>query len=302
MDIVVVGSINMDLVTNVAHIPKKGETCFGRGFSKIPGGKGANQAVAASRLGAKVEMVGCLGEDALGNELLESLKKDQVGISYITRAKEDASGTALIMVEESGDNAIVVIPGANDKLHEKDIDHAISVISSAKVVVTQLEIPLETVKYLLSKAKELNKFTILNPAPARKLDDDIIKNIDLLTPNETELEILTNMPVNNEEAIIQAGLSLIARGVKKLIVTLGEKGCVYIDQDGYKAYPAIRVEAIDTTAAGDSFTAALAVALCEGKPIEDVIAFATQVGALTVTKFGAQQSLPYRDEILKEEV
>lgn len=302
MDIVVVGSINMDLVTNVKQIPKKGETCMGNGFSKIPGGKGANQAVAAARLGAEVEMIGRLGDDSMSDDLIQSLKSDNVGINQVIKTEKETSGTALIMVEEMGDNAIVVIPGANARLKEEDIDASIDIIASSKIIVTQLEIPISTVKYLLTKAKELDKFTILNPAPAAPLDDDIIRHTDLLTPNETELESLTGMSVSSEEEIIEAGKSLIKRGLKKLIVTLGEKGCIYMDDDSYKRFSAVEVKAVDTTAAGDSFTAALAVALCEGKNIDEVIQFATKVGALTVTKFGAQQSLPYRNEITEEEV
>lgn len=302
MDIVVVGSINMDLVANVKEIPKKGETCLGFGFSQLPGGKGANQAVAAARLGASVAMVGRLGDDGFGDDLFETLVADNVGVNHVFRTKDETSGMAIITVEESGENNIVVIPGANSKLTESDIDQAMDAITASKVVVAQLETPLSTVKYALEKAKALNKFTILNPAPAAYLEDDIIRNTDLLTPNETELEILSKMSVNSEEDILQAGKSLLQRGVKKLIVTLGDKGCMYIDQDVHKSYPALKVKAIDTTAAGDSFTAALAVAICEGRPMDEVIPFATQVGALTVTKFGAQPSLPYRNEINEKEV
>lgn len=302
MDIVIVGSINMDLVTSVKQIPKKGETLLGVGFNKIPGGKGANQAVAAARLGAQVEMIGRLGDDAIANDLLESLQSNNVGIKNVISTMQETSGIAMIMVEETGDNAIVVIPGSNLKLIEEDIDQAMDAISSAKIIVTQLEIPMQTVKYLLAKAKALNKYTILNPAPAAYLDDDIMINTDLLTPNETELEVLSGITISSESDIIRAGESLLKRGVKQLIVTLGDKGCMYIDEKGYKSYSALEVKAVDTTAAGDSFTAALAVALCEEKPMDEVIKFATQVGALTVTKFGAQQSLPYRSEVTESEV
>ncbi len=302
MDIVVVGSINMDLVTNVKQIPKKGETCLGYGLNRIPGGKGANQAVAAARLGARVEMIGRLGDDAMADDLLKSLKINQVGVKNVIRTEEETSGTALIMVEETGDNVIVVIPGSNGKLDEEDIDQAIDTIRSTKIVVTQLEIPIQTVKYVLEKAKAFNKYTILNPAPAAYLEDDIIMNTDLLTPNETELEILSGITIESEADIIRAAKKLLKRGVKQLIVTLGDKGCMYIDEKGHKSYSALSVKAVDTTAAGDSFTAALAVALCEGKSMDEVITFATKVGALTVTKFGAQQSLPYRLEVTQREV
>lgn len=302
MDIVVVGSINMDLVANVKKIPKKGETCLGLGFSQIPGGKGANQAVAAARLGANVEMIGRLGDDAIGDTLFETLVENRVGVKNVTRTEQETSGMAIITVEETGENNIVVIPGANAKLIEKDIDLAMDAIISSKAVIAQLETPLSTVRYALEKAKSLQKLTILNPAPAAYLEDDIIRNTDILTPNETELELLSGMEINNEEDIIQAGKKMIQRGVKKLIVTLGDKGCMYIDEKGHKSYPAFKVKAVDTTAAGDSFTAALAVALCEGKEMDDIILFATKVGALTVTKPGAQQSLPYRSEIIDKGV
>lgn len=301
MDIVVVGSINMDLVTNVKRIPKKGETLIGSGLNNISGGKGANQAVAAAKLGANVEMIGRVGDDTFANDLLKSLTENKVGVKHVNKTINEPSGTAIIMVEESGDNAIVVISGANAKLDYRDIDSAIDTIQSAKIVVTQLEVPIETVKYTLSKAKALNKYTILNPAPAAYLEDDIIVNTDLLTPNETELEILSGIKINNDSDIILAGKKLLDRGVKNLIVTLGENGSMYINKDGHKKFPALKVDVVDTTAAGDSFTGALAVGLCEGKTIEDSIKFATQVAALTVTKFGAGQSLPYRHEIIERE-
>lgn len=296
-DIMIIGSINMDLVTKVDHIPKVGETILGTSFSQIPGGKGANQAVAVARLGASIKMIGKVGNDSSGEILLNKLREDNVGIEYIASDSNEPTGTALITVEESGDNSIVVVPGANFAIKVEDVDVAINEIIKSKIIISQLEVPIEIVSHTFKKAKEAGVFTILNPAPAAELNSDLISNIDLLTPNETELELLSGVTINSEEDIIEASKVLIAKGIKQLIVTLGEKGCIYIDKDGHKRYSSNKVDAVDTTAAGDSFTAAVAVAMSEGKTVDEMIEFASKVGALTVTKFGAQSSLPYREEV-----
>ena len=295
--ICVIGSINMDLVVNVDEMPKKGQTLIGSNFKEVPGGKGANQAVAASRLGANVCMVGKVGSDGFGQNLLNQLKNNNVDTKYI-QIEEGASGVALITVDKNAENAIVVSPGANFKLAQKDIDNCIDAIKESNVVVIQLETPIDTIKYALEKSKELGKFTILNPAPAVKLGDDIIKNVDLLTPNETELEILSGVSINNEEDILKAAQVMLEKGVKKLIVTLGSKGSLYIDKENKKFKKSYKVDAIDTTAAGDSYTGAIAVSLSQGKNVEDAIDFASRVGALCVTKEGAQTSLPTIEEVL----
>ena len=295
--ICVIGSINMDLVVNVDEMPKKGQTLIGSNFKEVPGGKGANQAVAASRLGANVCMVGKVGSDGFGQNLLNQLKNNNVDTKYI-QIEEGASGVALITVDKNAENAIVVSPGANFKLAQKDIDNCIDAIKESNVVVIQLETPIDTIKYALEKSKELGKFTILNPAPAVKLGDDIIKNVDLLTPNETELEILSGVSINNEDDILKAAQVMLEKGVKKLIVTLGSKGSLYIDKENKKFKKSYKVDAIDTTAAGDSYTGAIAVSLSQGKNVEDAIDFASKVGALCVTKEGAQTSLPTIEEVL----
>ena len=295
--ICVIGSINMDLVVNVGEMPKKGQTLIGSNFKEVPGGKGANQAVAVSRLGANVCMVGKVGSDGFGQNLLNQLKNNNVDTKYI-QIEEGASGVALITVDKNAENAIVVSPGANFKLSQKDIDNCIDAIKESNVVVIQLETPIDTIKYALEKSKELGKFTILNPAPAVKLGDDIIKNVDLLTPNETELEILSGVSINNEEDILKAAQVMLEKGVKKLIVTLGSKGSLYIDKENKKFKKSYKVDAIDTTAAGDSYTGAIAVSLSQGKNVEDAIDFASKVGALCVTKEGAQTSLPTIEEVL----
>ncbi|SHJ80804.1 ribokinase [Tepidibacter formicigenes] len=296
--IAVIGSLNMDLVVNVEKMPKVGQTVIGSNFKEVPGGKGANQAVAMARLGGKVYMIGKVGNDGFGKTLIDSLKKDEINVDYIKKEENTPTGVALITVNKDADNSIVVAPGANYKLSKEDIDDSIKVLEECSIVVLQLETPIDTVKYVLEKSKSLNKYTILNPAPAIKLEDEIIKHVDLLTPNETELEILSGVEIKKEEDILIAAKVLIDKGVKELIVTLGEKGSLYINKDTYKMHKSYKVKAVDTTAAGDSFTGAIAVALVNKKNIEESIDFASKVGALSVTKEGAQSSLPYLKEVI----
>lgn len=290
-NICVIGSLNMDLVVNVDTMPKPGQTIIGSNFKEVPGGKGANQAVAMARLNGNVSMIGKGGEDGFGQTLINSLKNDKVDTTYIQTSK-GATGVALITVDKNAQNSIVVSPGANFEVKEDDIDNNIEAIKNSDIVVLQLETPLNTIKYALNKAKELNKYTILNPAPAVKLDDEIIKNVDLLTPNETELEIISGVSIETEEDIQKAAQIMIEKGVKELIVTLGSKGSLYINKEKSMFKKAYKVEAVDTTAAGDSYTGALAVALSQDKNIEDAMDFASKVGALSVLKEGAQSSLP----------
>ena len=295
-NICVIGSLNMDLVVNVDTMPKPGQTIIGSNFKEVPGGKGANQAVAMTRLNGNVSMIGKVGEDGFGQTLINSLKNDKVDTTYIQTAK-GATGVALITVDKNAQNSIVVSPGANFEVKEDDIDNNIEAIKNSDIVVLQLETPLNTIKYALNKAKELNKYTILNPAPAVKLDDEIIKNVDLLTPNETELEIISGVSIETEEDIQKAAQIMIEKGVKELIVTLGSKGSLYINKEKSMFKKAYKVEAIDTTAAGDSYTGALAVALSQEKCIEDAMDFASKVGALSVLKEGAQSSLPTLEDV-----
>ena len=295
-NICVIGSLNMDLVVNVDTMPKPGQTIIGSNFKEVPGGKGANQAVAMARLNGNVSMIGKVGEDGFGQTLINSLKNDKVDTTYIQTSK-GATGVALITVDKNAQNSIVVSPGANFEVKEDDIDNNIEAIKNSDIVVLQLETPLNTIKYALNKAKELNKYTILNPAPAVKLDDEIIKNVDLLTPNETELEIISGVSIETEEDIQKAAQIMIEKGVKELIVTLGSKGSLYINKEKSMIKKAYKVEAVDTTAAGDSYTGALAVALSQDKNIEDAMDFASKVGALSVLKEGAQSSLPTLEDV-----
>ena len=295
-NICVIGSLNMDLVVNVDTMPKPGQTIIGSNFKEVPGGKGAKQAVAMARLNGNVSMIGKVGEDGFGQTLINSLKNDKVDTTYIQTTK-GSTGVALITVDKNAQNSIVVSPGANFEVKEEDIDNNIEAIKNSDIVVLQLETPLNTIKYALNKAKELNKYTILNPAPALKLDDEIIKNVDLLTPNETELEIISGVSIENEEDIQKAAQIMIEKGVKELIVTLGSKGSLYINKEKSMFKKAYKVEAIDTTAAGDSYTGALAVALSNDKDVEEAMDFASKVGALSVMKEGAQSSLPTLEDV-----
>lgn len=296
--IVVVGSLNMDLVVQANRLPVGGETILGKAFHEIPGGKGANQAVAMARLGAAVEMIGRVGQDGFGKSLLSTLAADGVQTDSVTMVEGMSTGVALITVQDSGENSIIVVPGANSCLSAEDLQAYEAQIASAKTVVAQLETPLETVERLFDLAKKNGCYTILNPAPAQALPLSLLGHIDLLTPNETELALLSGMPTETAEEVFSAAQELMSRGVKALVVTLGSEGAVYFDNSGkHCKVSAHKVEAVDTTAAGDSFTAGLAVKLTEGASIEEAMTFATKVGALTVQKLGAQSSLPTLAEV-----
>lgn len=295
--IVVVGSINMDLVTICERAPRGGETLLGKKFMQIPGGKGANQAVTMGKMNSPVAMLGKVGKEGMGDILLNSMKKDGVDISGIEYCDE-ATGIAKIIVEENGQNRILVVPGANFEVDNSYIDRHLDTIRSCDILVTQLEIPMETVKYSLKKAKELGKITILNPAPANKLDEEIISNSDYIIPNETELEILSGIPVTDEQSVINAAHILLNKGVKGLIVTLGSKGCMFVSKNEKKSFPAYKVKAIDTTAAGDSFIGGFVNGLASGLTFEEAIDRGTKVAAISVTRIGAQTSIPTLEEVL----
>jgi ribokinase len=287
----------MDLVTYTSRMPVIGETIMGKSFKQVPGGKGANQADTIAKLGAKVRMVGCVGCDDMGSTLLESLKNDGVDISMVKMVADIATGIASITVDSGGNNSIIVVPGANNMLSPSDIDKSIDVIKESNVVVAQLEVPIGTVCYVMKNAKQMGKLTILNPAPATELEDELLADVDILIPNDTELEILSGIKVKDEADILRAAQVLLGKGVRELIITLGSKGCMHVNNAGSKIYPAYQVTAVDTTAAGDSFIGAVSVAMNEGKSFEEAIYFATAVGALTVTKEGAQSSLPLKCEV-----
>ncbi|NLB20425.1 MAG: ribokinase [Clostridium sp.] len=297
--IIVVGSLNMDLVIQSDRIPRPGETVLGNGFKQIPGGKGASQADTVAKLGGKVVMIGEVGEDSFGKALRENLKKDGVDVSGIYKKIEEPTGVAAIIVEKSGNNAITVASGANFLLTVDDIEKQEELLNKGKILLIQLETPLETVLYSLKKGKELGMKTILNPAPGRELSEEIFICTDIITPNETELELLTGMPAETMDDIEKAANQLLHQGLEDVIVTLGSNGALHVNKQGVKHFSGHKVKAIDTTAAGDCFNGALALGLLEKKSMEESIEFAMAAAALSVTKEGAQISLPHRDDVEK---
>ncbi|MDD4113900.1 MAG: ribokinase [Herbinix sp.] len=297
--LLIVGSLNMDVVIDVDTMPKPGETIFGKKLSHIPGGKGANQAYACGKLGADVSMIGAVGKDENGDKLLKNLQSVGVDTSGVQVLDYTVSGTAIITVNCEGENSIIVISGANYELNKEHINKHRNLIEECDVVVLQLEIPMETVVYVAELAKSLNKQVILDPAPAPKmLPDSLIKNIDIIKPNETELQTLTGMPTDTTDKIVAAADSLIKRGIDKVVVTVGSKGTVLVTKDKHEVFPPRKVEAVDTTAAGDAFTASLALKLVEGSSIEEAIKFGNIVSSIVVTRKGAQSSIPSYEEVV----
>lgn len=294
--ITVIGSLNMDLVISTPRIPALGETILGNGFFTAPGGKGANQAVAAARLGGRVTMVGCVGNDIFGKELLQNLSENNVEIKKVKQIENTPTGVAMITVKD-GDNFIIVDPGANSTLTPAMIVELETLIKESFMVVIQLEIPFETVEMAIALAHKHGTKVLLNPAPARTLSDELLRNIDILTPNEKECEQITGLPIKTIDDAKAAALFLMRKGIPQVIITMGSGGVVYNDGNKLLHKPVHKVKAVDTTAAGDSFTGAVAVALSEGKSIDEAIDFANIVGALTVSKSGAQRSLPMRIEV-----
>jgi len=283
----VIGSSSMDLVVTASKRPKKGETILGDSFKTVPGGKGANQAVAAARLGAEVYMVGCVGSDSFGEEILNNFTSNGVITTYVEPVTHLETGTAHITLAE-GDNSIIVVKGANDCITPAYIDKAIDVILKSDIVLIQQEIPEETVEYTAKVCFENNVPLLLNPAPARPISKTVIDMAAYITPNEWEASVLF------ENKDIHTALKDYPN---KLLITEGKNGVRYHDGDNEVLVPAFPVEAVDTTGAGDTFNAAFAVAIAEGKTIKDSIRFANRAASLSVTKFGAQGGMPTRKEV-----
>ncbi|HEX8590803.1 ribokinase [Pseudomonas sp.] len=296
--VVIVGSLNMDLVTRAPRLPRAGETLAGQSFVTVPGGKGANQAVAAARLGASVAMIGCVGADAYGEQLRTALLAEGVDCQAVTRIEGESTGVALIVVDDSSQNAIVIVAGGNGHVTASVVDGFDALLSQAEVIICQLEVPLDTVGHVLKRGHELGKTVILNPAPASgPLPAEWFAWIDYLIPNESEATALTGLPVDSTASADAAASALLAAGVSKVIVTLGEQGALFASPSRSEHFPAPRVQPVDTTAAGDTFVGGFAAALADGRSESDAIRFGQVAAALSVTRSGAQPSIPTFAEV-----
>ena len=295
--IIIVGSSNTDMVIKAERFPQPGQTILGGEFFLFPGGKGANQAVAAARLGGKVIFIAKVGNDMFGEQALQQFKTEGIVTDYIAKDPDHPSGVALITVDNKGENTIVVAQGSNGALSPGDIKSAEREFEKADIVLTQLETPLPTILHVAKLTGKFQKKMILNPAPAMSLPDDLFPYLYLITPNETETEILTGVKVKDKQSLAQAADKLKQKGVANVIITLGSEGAFLSDQAGEKHIPTRKVKAIDSTAAGDVFNGAIAVALSENGTLSDAVEFANHAAAISVTKMGAQSSAPYRREL-----
>lgn len=295
MKITVIGSSNTDMVLRVKSFPRAGETVLGNEFNVNHGGKGANQAVAAARLGGDIIFVCKIGNDTFGAEAKRNFRKENLDTSYLSVDDSVPSGVALILVDDKAENCIAVASGANGKFLPSDIDE--EVFKKSEIVLLQLEIPLPTAEIVIDKGKKFGKKVILNPAPAHRLRPEILNGLYLITPNQTEAEILTGIKVKDEKSAELAAQAFIGMGVENVVITMGSKGAFLYDPENSVLVPSVKVTPVDTTAAGDVFNGALTVAIAEGKCLKDAVVFANAAAAVSVTKYGAQSSAPYRHEI-----
>ncbi|MEM1645317.1 MAG: ribokinase [Ignisphaera sp.] len=300
MAIVVVGSIHVDFYIKTSKFPQPDETVMGKEFAMYPGGKGANQAVGCAKLGNKTYMVGAVGDDFLGKILLENLARNNVSTDYVYVAKGVHSGVAFIILNEvTKENMILVAPGADETLTPEYIEKTITNLSSeVKAVLTQLEIPLQTVYKTLEIGKKIGAITILNPSPVKPINAEILRYVDIVVPNRVELNQLTGIETETEDDVFRAGEALLSKGVKVVVATLGARGAAIITHTKKKIVEAFKVEIVDTVGAGDAFAAGLATALVEGKDLDEAVRFANAVAALKITRMGAQ-SVPDRKEVEK---
>jgi ribokinase len=296
--IVVVGSANMDIYVSTSHLPEPGETVIGKDYLMTVGGKGANQAVAARKLGANVLMVGKVGNDSFGRQILDTLKSHHIGLRHFQVDDDIGSGMAVIIVDEQPQNVIAVTPGANMSLSNKDIDQAKLDISAASVVLAQLEIPLKVVEYVADITAQGDGMLILNPAPASPLPPSLLRKIDILTPNQTEAKILTGIESDTLNGAELAGIELLRMGVNKVVLTLGDKGSMLIQKGSVDVIPSYEIEdAVDPSGAGDAFMGGLAVGLSKGMPLKKAIKFGNLIGGISTRKPGAMPSMPSLDEV-----
>lgn len=295
--IIVIGSSNTDMVVKSKKIPSPGETILGGDFLMNAGGKGANQAVAAARLGGIVTFVTKTGNDLFGDQAKHLFDLEGIDTRFIIKDLKNPSGIALIMVDENGENCIVVAPGSNASLSAYDISDEVYINDPSDVYLMQLEIPVSTVEFVAQKVSEKGNKVILNPAPARQISEDLFRSLYLITPNEVEAELLTGIKVTDPISAEKAAEKLLMKGVKNVIITLGAAGAFLLSGKTRKIIPVVPVKAIDSTAAGDVFNGALAVAISEGRELEEAIIFANRAASISVTRMGAQASAPYRKEI-----
>ena len=297
----VLGSMNMDLVVKVNDIPRVGETILSKSFEKIAGGKGANQAVAAKRCGAEVAMIAKIGKDENGQILKDKLIEDNIDVKYVFEDKREATGMAIIMVNENGNNSIIVVAGSNMTIDEYEIEASVEKIKEYDILISQFETSEEMTLKAFLKAKKLGKITILNPAPAKKINEELLKVTDIIVPNETEAEVLTGIKVETLEDANKAGQAFLEKGVNFVIITLGSKGAAVIGKDFCELVPAYKVNAIDTTAAGDSFIGGLSSKLdfknINKESLIKAVNFGNKVSSISVQRKGAQPSIPYLKEI-----
>ena len=294
--ICVIGSIGYDLTTYMYQFPKAGETIVGKKFIQNPGGKGDNQVIAAARVGGDVTFIGAVGDDNYGELLKKNLEANNVK-THLKIVPNMSSQIATILIDETGENRIVIVPGANNFVDKKQIDDNFDIIKECDIILMQLEIPMETVEYIVDKFYELNKILILNPAPGAELSDNIIKKCTYLTPNENEIGLITKMPYDTIDNIKLASKSLIDKGAPNVLVTLGEKGAYLKNKNEDIIIPTIKVKAIDTTGAGDCFNGVFAMYLALGKSAIEAIKYANVASSISVTRSGAVPSLPYKEEV-----
>jgi ribokinase len=295
--VTIVGSYNTDLAVRTPRMPAKGETILGGPFFSGPGGKGANQAVAAARLGAEVTMVAKLGNDLFGDQAVANFQQENIQTDYVFRTEASHTGVAFIIVDDTGENMIVVASGTNHLLTPDDIDRAHHAIVNADVVLFQLESPIETVYHGMQVAHEAGVTVLLNPAPGRALNPATLSLVDILTPNQTEAEIITGLPVSTPQQALIAAETLLTYGVKIAILTLGSDGALITTPENHRVVSAYKVNVVDTTGAGDAFNGALAVAVAEGQSLEEAVDFANAAAALQVTKVGTASAMPTRNEV-----
>jgi ribokinase len=294
-NIIVVGSLNADLVVRTPRFPQPGETISGEDLQIIPGGKGANQAVAAARQGTSVAMVGRVGNDSFGPELIGNLRQNGVDTSHVQTDSESATGTAIIVVDTKGQNSIVLSPGGNGRVTPADLENVS--FADARLLLLQLEIPVESVLAAAKRAKESGLRVLLNPAPARPLPDELLSLPEVIVPNESELSLLAELPVQDIASAEKAAKTLLERGIQNVIVTLGANGALIVNRELTKHIPSFKVDVVDTTAAGDAFIGGFASALLLNKSMEGAVQYGCACGALAATKFGAQPSLPTKEEV-----